>query len=187
MIWTVAAGVCALTLSIPTVALAHSPRFAGPGHERRERAVQLPDLAVSYAVYGRLRPSSTSAWISAHGKAGLRVPYTLQTPLTALDGLRPTRLEVFGPNGFYKTVAVPPRASGRFDEPFSGTHYRTYVDSTLTLPKTGIYAFRISSPKIAPPSVRYVLAVGEAERPSPADIARLGAALARIKRWYVTS
>jgi hypothetical protein len=167
------------------VAEAHVPRFLEPKHGSPATALRLPNPETSFAIYGRLTPKAVDQYAAVVVPANFTLAVEVITPLTAAEGLRPDEVVIAGPDGFARTLPLPRSSSGRFDESFSRTSYRQYLKVEVPTKAAGRYTIGVRSG--SGKRVRYVLVLGREETFTAAEVARLPAALARIRHWYRTA
>lgn len=154
-------------------ALAHQPTLEQPGNSF-DKALVLPDVQVSYAIYTGLSKTSPVHWYKFKAKKGENLYAQITIPqIKGLEGFAPY-LALVGPGlaspkdlplklpeGWGAVVVAPTPARG-FYEPFGRHNYWTRQSVELPAPQEGEYAFVVWQPEGK--MGKYVFAPGRQER-----------------------
>lgn len=156
-------------------ACAHDPRFVCS--PREDNPVVVPDPVKSWAYYGHLKESQHDAFTFTVA-APLHVPWNLL--VDRRDAQNDARPYAVLSNLSGKPIAqLDFAAAAPFYEPFSRLHYLQTKTVDLQL-APGTYTIVVSM-RGSGRRQRYVMAVGEAERFTPAEIPYVLGAIYRIR------
>lgn len=168
-----------------TPAWAHDPIILTPQQTTPARGPLLLDGTVSFALYGTLETAGDTRGFRARFKAGDTLTLSALVP-----DLPPERnlargdlpaVTVRTPAG--KEIRLAPRAITTFEEPFTSTRYRRYLEWS-TPATAGDYGVVVSGPVPA----RFTVSVGEQERfGTPVEnVPNRSIGVAGVQEWYRT-
>ena len=166
---------CAIGFFGAQTACAHDPRFiCSP---RDGRAVEIPDPGKSWAYYGHLKAEQQDAFTFTVA-APLHVPWSLL--IDARDSSDPARpYAIISDRSGREIAHLDFTHVAPFYEPFSRERY--LQTNTLDLYLTpGTYTIAVSM-RDGDRRQRYVMAIGDAERFTPAEIPYVLGAIYRIR------
>lgn len=171
-----------LTLLLTQALFLHIPVLLTRGNASRGRAPRLPDGAVSFAFFGAIDEVGESRTVRVKLRGDQQLFVELLVPELSPEKDLPEEdlpsLTITSPSGA-ETVCT---ASCReiFDEPHSGTSYLRCFTERFPAAE-GTYTLSVTA---AAPA-RFVLAVGEDERPGDVLDASIGS-IDDVDRWYRT-
>lgn len=167
-------------LAVTGVLLMHIPVVLTRENSSGGKAPTLPDGNISFAFYGAIDDPGESRTVRAELRADQNLFVELLIPkLSPEQDLPPESLPVLtivSPSGTRKVLR--PNRRETFDEPYTDTSYLSYLTGRFPA-EAGTYTLSVSGPGPA----RFVLAVGDDERPGDVLGVPIGS-VGDVHRWY---
>jgi hypothetical protein len=168
------------TLALTTLLMTHIPVVLTRKNASRGKSPVLPDGNISFAFYGSVDEPGETRTVRAELRADQNLFVELLIPKQSPEQDLPEEelpvLTIDFPSGEQKVLAPSQRTT--FDEPYTDTSYLSYLVARFP-GEEGTYTLSVSGPAPA----RFVLAVGDDERPGDVLDGVIGS-VGDVHQWY---